>query len=86
MHNSYYYKNVMNVINFFLPVSTTAAAAEAVADRLAAGFDHNHHLAQQEEKKLYSNFVSPVTHDTVVLKVLTTTGCEPIREQNSKPL
>ena len=76
----------MNVINFFLPVSTTAAAAEAVADRLAAGFDHNHHLAQQEEKKLCSNFVSPVTHDTVVLKVLRTTGCEPIREQNSKLL
>ena len=76
----------MNVINFFLPVSTTAAAAEAVADRLAAGFDHNHHLAQQEEKKLHSNFVSPVTHDTVVLKVLRTTGCEPIREQNSKLL
>lgn len=35
----------MNVINSFLPVSTTAAA-EAVAGRLAAGFDHNHHLAQ----------------------------------------
>ena len=67
----------MNVINSFLPVSTTAAA-EAVAGRLAAGFDHNHHLAQQEKKKLYNNFVSLVTHDTVVLEVLTTTGCESI--------
>ena len=40
----------MSWMSLILSVSTTAAVAEVVAGRLAAGSGHNHHLAQQEEK------------------------------------